>query len=334
MAEPYVGGEAQISYGYEDNIGLDSDAVYDGSGAFGTRIVSNIPLGIVPRYSIPTPDLTIHRWYNAGAGREVAVRKDGKWNMTQTIPVTLQNGGILSMGMGKLGDSGSDPYTHLLEPITATQALTLPSFTLESAYDGGTADDLVMWFQGTVLDHFELVGRQEGELIANLGIMSAKAIDGGTSKTSVTPLTTKPYMFDEGVFTVWGSAWARLNSFRFIYQNKGHMKWYFTTNGKFAYEYIPGNVVCKLRANVTIDSDDIWDVLLLGGRHGSEHNANIVFTRGDNDTLTITANDLYLENAPHDKPEEGEINVEMLFDVGDPSISVVDSIPAYPHAEA
>jgi hypothetical protein len=97
-----------------------------------------------------------------------------------------------------------------------------------------------------------------------------------------------------------------------------------TSNAQlFAKEYIAGPRSYTLETTVIPDEETtFFDQLLTAV---SNLTCIILYTRGSDDTLTITNSDCVLVTAPHDVPEELEISVSLSLVPKTVSIAVVNS---------
>ncbi|GAH62987.1 unnamed protein product [marine sediment metagenome] len=212
-------------------------------------------------------------------------------------------------------------YTH-----TLSVANTLPSFTIEAAQLDDT--NFVRWFTGCQVDTLDMSVEEEGELVASLGIKGTGIEASGTSATSVSISTTVPYMFDEGVVTLFGGTIARVKSMKVSINNKLKPLTYIqSTEGRFPYEIVPGWREIELSCVAVRTDKSWWDKIKTTP---SATTFNVAFTRTTStDTLTINCTDVNIEEAPHPFMEENEQEVEFTLTAQSCSITVVDAIPYY-----
>lgn len=215
------------------------------------------------------------------------------------------------------------PFTHIIQNFDALP--DLGSFTLETTYDDGT-DTLVRWAQGCKIDSFTLEATEEDVLIATADVIAKIDTNDTTTSTVVTGKTDSPYKFYEAAWSVNGSPFTKVTSFRNTVNNALRPKRYMqSTNGQYVYELIVGKRTHELQMTVVIDDFIMYNLTL----NGSTFDAYVTFTRGANDTLRIDWTECKILNDPHDVPEEGEVVVEARIRPRRTKFTFVDSNPYY-----
>jgi len=295
------------------------------------------PFGIIDGdVRLPDPEVGFFEHRNLGEGADLAVVAPGARTLTGSIPIVLQNGKILAMLLGKCVTTGTDPYTHA---ITAEQIL--PSMCIEAVMNDGTADFL-RYFRGVKVSGGRLSAEEEGELKLVLDIEAAYAEASSNTKSTLAPVTTKPYSFHQGSCTFWGTTFARVLNWSIDIKRALKPRRYIqATNGAFPYEINEGARDIELTATI-VAADDVGS-----GTHGTEamvellsptaagFDISLLLTRGASDTITIsnpTAKKCHLKTAPHPLTMAEDSPIEISILMKGVEISVVDSIATYPAA--
>lgn len=284
---------------------------------------------------LPDPEVEWHAHRNVGSGANLHTLKAGARRLSGAIPVTLQNGAPLKYLLGGYSVTGTGTYTHA---ITCADAKP-PSMCLEAQYNDGT-DDWLRYYQGVVVTGGSISAEEEGFLKANLEIEAAYVQSPNASVTipsSVTQLTTEPYVFCEGVATYFGSIYARVIDFSISVKRAFKARRYIQdTQACYPYEINFGPRDIEMSTTV-VAADDIsgfgtayYEELLAPE---SNNTMELMFTRGASDTLKITVSNCGLKSAPHPlNPSAEDIPVALdLVAKGTDGIAieVVDSISTY-----
>ncbi|MBU1449113.1 hypothetical protein KKF45_04705 [Patescibacteria group bacterium] len=216
----------------------------------------------------------------------------------------------------------TSPYTHT---ITANNEVS--GFDLVGVYDEAT--DLVRDALFTKITTIDLASSVDDLLKCSVDIRSSDVID-TQSAPSVTVVTTDPfhYRMVSGGITLNAINYANVESFSYkldrgiqtIYTHQDTVtnKPFYLIEGRRKHEV--SMVIIPLNKN-------IYD-LIVGG---TLFTASVTFTRGSNDTFTITWANVLLSSAPHGMVIDGPVKVTATMHPGSlTSISVTDSIPYYP----
>jgi len=168
--------------------------------------------------------------------------------------------------------------------------------------------------------------------------------------------TTEPYYFSQGSITFFGVEFARIRNFGIDINNNLDPRYYIRdlSTDRTPFEVLEQRREYRMDATIALpDSTDstsaartLFKELITEGNYGSGMQGfaiTLTFTRGTNDTITITipnggtastgidANGAFILNAPHNiNPNENPIQVpvEILFrNIG---IVIVDSLGVYP----
>jgi hypothetical protein len=215
------------------------------------------------------------------------------------------------------------PFTHVMQNLNTLP--NLGSFTLEGKYFDGTTT-FVRWAQGCKIDSFTLEATEEDVLIATADVITKIDTKDTSTSTTLTAKTDEPYKFYEAAWTVDGSGFTKVTSFRQTINSALRPKRYMqSTNGQYIYELIEGKRTHELQMTAVIDDTTLYDLIL----DGSIFDAYVIFTRGANDTLRIDFDDCKILTGPHDIPEEGEVVVENRIRCRRTKYTFVDSNPYY-----
>ena len=261
---------------------------------------------------------TANLYVQIGASGEKEIRK-----------VSSKSGSVIILDQGVRFAHASGVTASLQTGVVYTHTLavdnTLKSFTLEAAQLDDT--NFVRKFTGTYIDTMDIGCEEEGELMVSYGMKALGIEASGTSASAVSILSTVPYMFDEGAITIFGGAIARITDFKVSINNKLKPKWYIqSTSARYPYELNTGHREISITVNAVPNAKTWWDKLKTTP---TATTFTAVFTRGASDTITITATDVNIEEAPHPFNEENEQTVQMTFVAKTCTITGVDALPYY-----
>lgn len=196
------------------------------------------------------------------------------------------------------------PFTHVMEYLDSLAVYH--SFTLETDFWDGTTH-WVRWCTGCMVESVTLEASENDVLIATVDVLGKIDSDDTSTSTVVTGATDSPYKWYEAAWTVDGSPFTKVVSFRSTITNTLRPKRYMqSTNGQFVYELIHGKRNHELNMTVVVDDTTMWDLIA----DGSTFDAYVIFTRSANDTFRIDYTECKILQDPHDIPEEGEVQVE------------------------
>ncbi len=238
-----------------------------------------------------------------------------------TNTITLDKALRLAHSSGVACNEVTSPYTH-----TLSVADSLKSFTLEGAQLADT--NFVRHVNGCQVDTLE-VGCAEGEeLKTTFGIKAIKPETSGTSASTVTPATTAPFMFDEGVITLHGGPIARLKDFKLNMNNKLIEGRYISgSDPRYPYEIVCGRRENEFTVTMGIDSKTIYDLLKTPG---AATTFSAKFTRtASTDTIDFQMTAVRMKSAPHPFPEEGAMEVQASYIGKTCSVVIEDTTPYY-----
>lgn len=289
-------------------------------------------LGILgEEIKLPDPEIEYGQHRNVGSGANLHVLQPGARTLSGSIPITLQNGAPLKYLLGSYSVAGTDPYTHTIECTDGKP----DSMCLEALYTDGT-NNFLRFYQGTVVTGGTIAGEEEGIVSCNLDIESAYMVTSTTDTPStVSQLTTEPYVFCEGAATYFGSTYARVLDFSVSVKRAFKARRYIQTdNGCYPYEINFG--ARDIEMSTTITAAD--DMAAYGTAYMEEImdptsggvTMTLLFTRAASDTLQVTLTGCNVQSAPHPinpSAEDSPISVSLI--AKDISVEVVDSISTY-----
>jgi len=286
----------QISYGEESS--------------YGTEVTPDQFL--LARTVDPSERVNLKRIRHAG-NRGYFIQILGKKEYSGSFEYLVQNGKFLKFALGACSDSGSDPYTHEI-----TENDTLPSFTLEVAMGS-----FVRRYAGCKVSKLTISNAIDEPLRASVDWIAQSVTKYGTA-TSVTDVTTEPYVFSQGAVTINSQAAAGVQSFDWTFDNGSHAIHHL---GDDELEYLIGGPrSSEVSMEIVLLDSTYWDLLTAG----TEFDAYIVYTRGANDTLRIDWFDCKLDEVPIPGPEDAEVITQTLaIRPKSTKITVVDSIASY-----
>jgi len=187
---------------------------------YGTEVSTTTKVGTI-RSIAPNLSWAVSPVQGAGDGREVQSFVRTRFNARIGIVVELHDFSILRHAVGPLSGDGSsgDPYIITEADTVGTDTSTdITPFSAEVGSEGSTED--VDTYTGCVIDNFTLDFVLGEPVVGSFEIITQK-VTSSTSKTSYSPLTTKPFYFHSGTFK-WGttpSSVSKVRSVRITYRN-------------------------------------------------------------------------------------------------------------------
>lgn len=280
---------------------------------------------------LPDPEIEFHQHRNVGSGSNLHVLQPGARKLSGSIPITLQNGAPLKYLLGTYSVAGSSPYTHSISCSNGKPS----SMCIEARYDSGT-EEFMRYYSGTVVTGGTIAAEEEGFLKCNLDIEAALAVSSTTdTPSSVSQLSTEPYVFCEGVATYFGSVYARVMDFSVSIKRAFKARRYIqAANACYPYEINFGPRDIEMNTTI-VAADDLaqfgtayYEELLDPTGGGST--MKLVFTRGASDTLEIELTGCGVKSAVHPinpSAEDSPVSVELI--AKNITAEVVDSISTY-----
>ena len=262
--------------------------------------------------------------------RDVSRFVKGKKEVAGDVTMLPQDGRFLQLFWGEADTSGAPSvYTHIIDAFDgAGKEKDLPTATIEFALQGkGGNDDFVRTMSGAKGNQLTLDFAQEEYLKATMNLIGHDMTP-GTTITSVSAQDTDPYMFYQGVIIVDGVTVATIENGSFTHGNK------------LLPYYSVSDTTPRLTSNPVAQSRDYGLSLSFKCYSATHYNKLITasttgvtvtatFTRGVNDTLTLTCSNTVFESddipiAPETYTVE---KLEMIPRTA--SVTVVDAIATY-----
>jgi hypothetical protein len=275
--------------------------------------------------SLPDPDVNYDPVHIIGGGRDAFMMDKNEIVYEGSIPMLLATGELLVFGLGKSVRTGADPYVH-----TITWDDPLPSMVIEAVLNDASAD-FVRYFRGVKVNKMTLDVESKGSLKCTLDVIAAVGEKTTNTKSTIDMTGLEPYRFFEGVFSIWGTEFARLQSFSLSVDNSLEAQWYIqSTNGHDPYEVDEGPLKYDMKATIVAADTSIFEHI----GTDTPFDFSLKFTRSANDYLEIkdpTARKCYLKSAPHNIPTGANIPVELSLLPTGVEFEVKDSIASYPN---
>ena len=315
-------------------ISYSEEGTYNANAGTAASLAGNQTsvLGILgEEIKLPDPEIELNLHRNVGSGANLHIIQPGARTLSGSIPITLQNGAPLRYLLGGYSVSGSGTYTH---SITCANGKP-PSMCIEALYNDGTTD-FIRYFTGTVVTGGTISAEEEGFVKCGLDIEAAFSTTSTTETAStVSQLTTEPYVFCEGAATYFGSSYARVLDFNISVKRAFKARRYIqTTNACYPYEINFGPRDIEMSTTIVASQDvaqygtDMYDELLSPTSGGST--MELLFTRGASDTLKITISNATVKTAPHViNPEAEDVPISVDLVAKDISVEVIDAISTY-----
>lgn len=295
-------------------------------------------IGLLASAEFPGPEVDWLPFWTVGSDRDLAVQAEARHSLAGiSLPVVLQKGEIIKyIFNGYKGTAGS-PNVHEMgesaDISSSTATPALKSLTVEVNYQDptGSSTHYVRYFSGAKVNSAEFTMDSEGELLSTVELVAANYPSvGSTRSTPTKDVTTKPYLFSQGIISLWGQSISRLSNFTLNINNNLNTLWYVkgggatgTSSGKFASDIIPGKREYTLTGSLVLDTDtgtppgganSIWGILT----GGSTFDVTIDFVRDGAATFAASSDGIRFElttcsllTAPHSVPEEkGEVTVD------------------------
>jgi hypothetical protein len=285
-----------------------------------------------------------------GTGATAEVRKVSVSGTTLTFDYPL----CFAHGNGTDANEVQAPYTH-----TVTESVTLESFGLHATlFDAdGTAQLMRRWLGGKV--NRATISASEGDFlkysidemvfINHLNDQIGEPFYSATV-ADISPVypTTEPYLFSYGVLSLGGSVFARVRAFRLGISNDLVPKYYVSDTSainQLPVEYREGHRRYEMSVDVDIEDATLYKELVRQGSYSSVYKGfqiSIVFTRGSNDTITLTTPSaspaaggdamgcLIMRGKNNIMSGEPLVHVPLDILCRNLSIVTVDSVPSFP----
>lgn len=301
---PFVRHDAQLAFALEDDHGDENTTEAD-FRSFGK---------IVEAGEMPDPEIDWQENRSIDAsGRELSGKEPGQ---------NVYDGGSLTVI-----PVDEFPFEFLLgEQVGATttgeihvSAAPLPmTATVQATYFGhGEDDDFVRTFVGNAPQSGTIQVTNEDELAIDFDFQ-AQGVSTGATPFSIDAPDENPWLFldAESALTIHGTTYARVVDFSWELTNELDPRYYIQpTNPEDPFEIHYGNAAHAITAEIVPVDDSLFEDLL--GRDDSG-GASIAFERPDGAKLDFQFQNVGIESAPHDYPDEGapEVTVALIPDSG------------------
>ena len=316
MADPYKGEDTQLAVGVEST---------QGTSVTPTRTLGKVAEEATP----PDPEVDWMVTRVIGGTREPFQKHEGQHTYQGgDIPVILQDGAPLAYLLG--GESYSSP-THTL---TTKQDGKPPSQTMEVVYYGrGGGSDFVRTFQGCVPNSGELSMNNDDELTLSMSYWAMGVTVGSSPTSGISVPDVDPWLFSDASsqLSLFGTSFARFQDFALSIENNLEEGRYIvddasTPSGdaKDPFEITYGNADYELTCTITIEDNSLYNELVNATDGGFD--AVLEFTRGNGDTIKVTASGCNFSDGTHPIPaESGKVEVEVTIIPESLTITVDDS---------
>jgi hypothetical protein len=202
----------------------------------------------------------------------------------------------------------------------------------------------------------DIVKNSSSMLLSPIGIGADMPNASGAFGTPVYP-TTEPYYFSQGSLIFFGIEFARIVNFSLEISNNVEPKYYVSDTGgkRIPSEFIEKNREYRMSVSIALpdsfsssaQTKSLWKELILEGNYAGHGTAalqgfdmSLTFTRGTNDTITITspsstASNLFdsqgcfFSRATHNIDQESPLQVDGEIIMRDCKVIVIDAIPVY-----
>jgi hypothetical protein len=212
----------------------------------------------------------------------------------------------------------SGTYTH-----TITGYRRLPSFIMECLMD--ESSDFIRYYRGCKVNSFKISSGVDEPMMCEAEIFSA--IPEKTSNTKSTLSfdantgnykSGEPYMFYQAGsgLTYLSNTYAKIKSFELSYNNNLTEDYFINaTNAKYPDEFYEQNIDIEFKATIVPTDTTLWDELMSPTTNAATTTQKIDMTFTKNasyDTLQFTLYSNNLLSAPHNVPEQGPIETEII----------------------
>lgn len=189
----YLSDQNSLSFTYE-------------SGTYGTVSGTQQWIGLVQEHTPDENTNVIQIRYQGSTNRNVDTFADGNKDFTGTFTYFPQDWKFLGMAIGSVSETvttGSHVFTETNtdDVIYNIPGQSLSSFTLTDAKNNGTTgSNFIRTINGCLINTYDITWAQGEVVSCELGYNAQNVIYTSGAVTTVTPSTTKPYMFSD--FTI------------------------------------------------------------------------------------------------------------------------------------
>ena len=249
------------------------------------------------------------------------------------------------------------PFTH-----TSIEADELLPIQIDATYvDTDGNDSLQRRYVGCKVGRASISASQEGVASFSLDDIQARDmryVDKDSTnispwyttdivKPTISCPTTEPYYFSYGELSLAGTTFARITDFKLDISNSLEPKYYITDDvgsHRVPYEILEGRKEYTMGVTVDIEDASLFFELLRQGDYSSVYKgfqAIMTFTRGSNDTITITtppsapaaggdAMGCLIRTAPHNIVDSAIVGVSLDISCRSVQVVTVDSVAVTP----
>ena len=304
-----------------------SQVGYNEESVYGTPVAATLQPGILQTFD-PTVTPNIQRLRGTNWGRSAKWLIAALRERSFSFETRVQNGRLLKVALGSVATTGLDPYTH-----TISEAETLPSFTFEHAIQDLTTGGVTRKYAGAKVNTATLSGADMGTPLTLALECIAKDVtkDTWANKSTVTEVTTKPYLMEQNVLeipdgTQYDGAVDNWN----LRIAEGLQPVPDTAGGIKTIKWLSeGNRDYDLTLNVTPTSKALYEALI---DETDQTTIYFLFTRGANDTLEIQlSGSCMLDQGEIPQPADvGPFKQPLTFIVQTCAFVIVDSLTTGP----
>jgi len=335
-----IRGESwELSFGPETSYGVDP----------GTAAL-NWVFGVVQQATMPDPEFNWMPYWMLGSAskRNFYIMYRGRKSFAGSIPdIVLINGYPLYLPIGDVVTTGTEsPYTHTISETNRLKSITMQ----HELFDADGNSELIRRWSGGKVNRASYHASEGEPLMMSIEEIIfnsyASSGDSGIASASASYPTTDPYLFCHGALTLFGTEFARVRNFSIEVSNNIEPKYYITDDSaesRAPYELREGRREYRMTANIDIADSSIFDALVAEGVYTSlkGFDISLVFTRGDNDTITFTippttadaggdSQGAFIRSAPHNIVNEPAVSVPVDIIFRSMKIVVVDAVEDYP----
>ena len=224
---------------------------------------------------------------------------------------------------------GYNTHTFLTGIISARplKSITLVAWNDKDGSGFTAADDVSQRFIGVKLGNTTFSANEGEELKIESSLFGTSMDDQTAFPGAFAKIITKPYLFNQGALTLFGSTYTRIKSFTIDLDHKIEEKWYASVD---PYDLPERRVEMKANITLVIDDDDLWDLQV--AKPTAPTRFSFVFTRtAVQDTLTLeseavsSALNAYPIFTPKFAGGEGEVEVDVEFTFTNLRAVVIDN---------
>lgn len=257
---------------------------------------------ITDTITLPDPEVDISQDHYIGTGRSADRLKEGQR--------------ALDTGNLTIKPTSLDPFYYLLgarntttngEEAVIEESDDIPSLTLQAVTESDT--DLVRTFTGTVVPSGTISVSNDDDLTLDLDLQSLAVSDDPAKKQSKVNHTGEIFnLASSNVLNMFGVEFGTVQDIDINLANNSAYR-YYIGGGRDPQDIIVGSPDLDIDATITITDTTIYEKLQ---DEQSEFGLSLTLDNGVN-TVTITVTGCKIESAPHEIPDEEEIEVDVTI---------------------